>query len=79
MELINCEDRLRQVLILDKEENPGKIINVLKSDLIYVLKNYMEITLDDLDVTITINEFGCFVFNAYAKVKRLKNLTTITK
>ena len=79
MDLVKNENRLKNILILDKEDNPEKFINVLKCDLIMVLKNYMEISGDDLDVNLTIDEYGCFIFNAYSKVKRLKNLTAITK
>ena len=77
MNLVGYEDRLKKVLISDKEENPSKLINVLKSDIINILTNYMEISYDDLDVTLSIDENGLFVFNAYSKVRRLKNLSAV--
>ena len=79
MELVKSEARLKQILVADKEENPLRIINVLKSDLLNTIKNYMEINNNDLDVSITIDEYGLFVFNAYAKVRRLKNLGAIVE
>ncbi len=79
MELVKSEARLKQILVADKEENPLRIINVLKSDLLNTIKNYMEINNNDLDVSITIDEYGFFVFNAYAKVRRLKNLGAIVE
>ncbi len=79
MELVKSEQRLKQILVADKEENPLRIINVLKSDLLNILKNYMEINADDLDVSITVDEYGFFVFNSYAKVRRLKNLGAIVE
>ncbi|MBQ2864496.1 MAG: cell division topological specificity factor MinE [Clostridia bacterium] len=77
MELVKSEARLKNILVSDKEENPLKIINVLKSDLINTLKNYMDVSYDDLDVNITINEYGQFVFSAYLVSRRLKNLSAI--
>lgn len=75
--IVLSENRLKNILVADKEENPLKVINVLKSDLLTTLKNYMEISGEDLDVTITVDEFGFFVFNAYSRVRRLKNLGAI--
>lgn len=77
MEIVKSEARLKQILVADKEENPMRIINVLKSDVLNTLKNYMEISSTDLDVSITVDEYGFFVFNAYSKVRRLKNLGAI--
>lgn len=77
MELVKSEARLKNILVSDKEENPLKIINVLKSDLINTLKNYMDVSYDDLDVNITINEYGQFVFSAYLVSRRLKSLSAI--
>lgn len=77
MKLLKSENRLKQILVSDKEENPIKIINVLKSDVLNLLKNYMEISGDDLDVTITVDEYGFYVFNAYSRVRRLRSLSAI--
>ncbi len=67
-----CERRLNSVLIKDKQENPNKILAVLRSELLYLLKNYMEISPDNLDVHITLNEKGCYRIEIEALVKRLK-------
>ncbi len=75
--IVICENRLKNILVADKEENPLKIVQVLKSDLLETLKNYMEVNGEELDVTITVDEFGFFVFNAYTRVRRLKNLSAI--
>lgn len=67
-----CENRLRHVLIKDKQENPNKIINILKSELLYVLKNYMEIDAEDLTVNISVSDKGRYHIELEAFVKRLK-------
>lgn len=76
-ELMVCNERLRNVLKSDKRDNPNKILNVLKSDILYVLKNYMEITSDDLDVNINVTSTGTYSITILADVNRLKTLNCI--
>lgn len=76
-ELTVCNERLKSVLINDKKDNPNKILNVLKSDILYVLKNYMEITSDNLDVNISIDGLGVYNITILANVRRLKTLNCI--
>lgn len=76
-ELMVCNERLRNVLKSDKRDNPNKILNVLKSDILYVLKNYMEITSDDLDVNINVTSAGTYSITILADVNRLKTLNCI--
>lgn len=76
-ELMVCNERLRNVLKSDKRDNPNKILNVLKSDILYVLKNYMEITSDDLDVNINVTSSGTYSITILANVNRLKTLNCI--
>ena len=76
-ELVVCNERLRNVLKIDKRDNPNKIINVLKSDILYVLKNYMEINSDNLEVNINITSVGTYNITILANVNRLKTLNCI--
>ena len=59
MQLI-CEDRLKKVLIRDKNEDPKHIMNVLKSDMLQVLNNYMDIKSENLDIEIVVLENGAY-------------------
>lgn len=76
-EVALCNQRLKTVLINDKKDNPNKILNVLKSDLLYVLKNYMEINSECLDLDITITSSGTYNITMIANVRRLKTLNCI--
>ena len=76
-ELVVCNERLRNVLKSDKKDNPNKIINVLKSDILYILKNYMEITSDNLEVNISVTSTGVYNVTVLANVSRLKTLNCI--
>ena len=56
--LSKCENRLKNMLVSDKRENPIRIERVLKSELINVMRNYFEIRNDDVDLGIMIGEDG---------------------
>ena len=56
--IIVCENRLKNMLVSDKRENPERIKRVLKSELLNVLKNYFEIACEDLILDIIIREDG---------------------
>lgn len=76
-ELVVCNERLKNVLKSDKRDNPNKILNVLKSDILYILKNYMEINSDNLDVNINVTSMGTYNITILANVNRLKTLNYI--
>ena len=71
-----CANRLKQVLVIDKQINTS-LINVIKSDLLYALKNYMEINSDDLNVEIFIDDYGFYDLKVNAKVRRVKTFNSL--
>ena len=54
-QLTAIDSRLKQMLINDKKDNPTKLIGIIKSEIFYVLKNYMDIKIDDIDFNIGID------------------------
>lgn len=66
------EDRLTKALILDKHFNPEKIRNVIKSDIINLLKNYGEIDYSKLDFDIIILDNGSYEVDFKVKLNSLK-------
>ena len=70
------ENRLKQVLVLDKQIN-NSILSVIKSDILYTLKNYMEISANDLDVAINIDDYGFYDITIKAKVRRLITFSSL--
>lgn len=76
-ELSVCNERLKNVLVIDKKDNPNKILNVLKSDILYVFKNYMEINNENLEVNIAVTQLGTYNITVLANVSRLKTLNCI--
>ncbi len=68
--------RLKSVLVQDKEQNPLKILGVLKADILKVLSNYMEIDYEDVDVNIVVNKNGTYDLEIKSVVRRVKTLQT---
>ena len=64
------EDRLRNVLVIDKGVN-ASLNSVIKSDILYILKNYMEITAENLNIEIAADGQGSYDVYINAKVRRL--------
>lgn len=52
------EERLKNLIATDRNENPNKILKLLKSEVLNVLRNYFDINFDDLDISIIINKKG---------------------
>lgn len=57
-DLANLENRLKNIIVADKKENPEKIERLLKSEIMNVLKNYFDITSEDMSLSILINDDG---------------------
>ena len=70
--LVRCEDRLKNMMIIDKKENPARIERVLKSEILNVLKNYFEITGEDVDVVLSVGENGRYVFSVTGESRSIK-------
>jgi|LGVF01.2.fsa_nt_gb septum formation topological specificity factor MinE len=70
-------DRLKRVLISDKHFNPERIKEVIKSDILYILKNYTDVKAEDLTFEINVNQDGGYNMVVNASCKRLKVLGSI--
>lgn len=69
--IIVLKDRMKQILANDKKENPNKISGLIKSEIFYVLKNYMDINIDDLKFDIGIDNYGKYIINFSVETARL--------
>lgn len=59
-DLVNDNSRLKNLIASDRKENPVKIEKLLKSELVNVMRNYFEISMDDVDLSILINKDGWY-------------------
>ena len=71
------EDRLKNVLISDKQFSPEKIKKVLKSDVFYLLTNYCDLEPENLTCEVFVQEDGSYKFNIQAISDRLKIFGTL--
>ncbi len=62
-EVISCEDRLRGMLACDKGSNPERMERVIKSEMLYVMRNYFEVAYEDMEVSIGVREDGKYEVN----------------
>lgn len=72
MKPVSYEDRLKNMVIIDKKENPQRIERLLKSELLYVLKNYFDISYEDLDVSLGVTEGGEYALSVSLLSKVIK-------
>lgn len=69
--------RLVNVLIKDKNQNPSKIVNILKSEITEILSSYTE--LDDEIIVAMKTERGRISFEIKAIANRIKNFGQIAE
>ncbi len=72
-----CETRLRNMMIKDKGENARKIDGVLRAEILYVLKNYLELEEYDMDIDISINQKGFYDLTIKAECRNIKSVSYI--
>jgi len=51
---MDFKKRLNSIISKDKETNPKYLIEVIKSDLYYLLNNYFEVDFNDISLEITV-------------------------
>ena len=66
------EERLKKVLIADKHFNPERIKQVIKSDIYNILRDYFELTSDDIFVNLDITKDGQYHLILDATSNRIK-------
>ena len=58
-----CEERLKNMLVIDKKENPQRIERLVKAEVYHILKNFFDIKSEDFDINIEVNADGQYVCN----------------
>ncbi len=53
---MNISTRLNKIAQKDKENNPKYLIDVLKSDIFYLINNYFEVAFEDVKIDISLKE-----------------------
>lgn len=69
--------RINNLIKADKKENPEKLIKLIKSEIMYVLKNYMDLNFDDIKLDIGIDNDGKYLLNMTCLANRIFIAQTI--
>lgn len=69
--LVLADTRIKQMLINDKKQNPNKLNALIKSEIYYILKNYMDIKIDDMKFDIGIDNNGKYLLSLSVEVPRI--------
>ncbi len=72
MNIPTSQDRLKNMIVIDKKENPQRIERLIKSELLYVLKNYFDVTYENLDVDIFVDNNGTYNLSLNLKSNTIK-------
>lgn len=76
MELVS---RLDNVIKKDKQINPQYMKEVIKSDVFYVLNNYLEVQFDDIDISIDLTDNNMYELKISAVGDRMKIMTILPR
>lgn len=68
----NNVERLKNVLISDKQFSPKRVETVLKSDLFSLLSNYCSLEPQNLNVSVEVLSDGTYKFSIDATSNRMK-------
>ena len=71
-EIMRCEDRLKSMIVLDKQETPQKINKIIKSEVLFVLKNYFDMSAEDLSVDIEVSSSGKYQLSIRGESRDIK-------
>lgn len=78
MDIVSCEERLKRIVVLDKMEVPSKITKIIKAEMLYLLKNFFEISSEDLDINISLDKDRRYVMDVKVVSKNIKNVRTFS-
>ena len=76
-ELVRCENRLKNIMLMDKQEVPQRIVRVVKAELLYVLRNYFDVSSENMSVDISLNATGQYVLSMIMESDSIKVVNTL--
>lgn len=70
---MNCFERTKKILTVDKKQDPMRIKKLIECDIERVLKNYVDLDTMGVECEIDVDEDGIH-FNIYARAMRTKEI-----
>lgn len=74
MRSLTCEERLKEMIVIDKQDSPQKMNKLIKSEIIFLLKNYFDLTADDVALNIDVDEYGRYIISMSASARNIRNV-----
>ena len=74
---LECEERLKTILISDKKQNPKKIVKIIKSEVFYILKNYFDLNIENFNVNIDVDDKKRYVVSINFESNNIKMANTL--
>ena len=71
--------RIKNIILIDKKDNPKKILKVIKSEIINVIGNYMQVSDDNVCMDIIINRDGFYELRLRAISNKIKVVNSFTE
>lgn len=72
MKEVQCVDRLKNMMVIDKQESSSKINRLIKAEVLYVLKNYFDIVAEELSVSVNVGNDGKYEICIAGKCDNIK-------
>ena len=69
-----CENRLKAMVVFDKQEVPQRINKVIKSEVLFLLKDYFDITSEYVNIDINVNEYGKYELSITAESRSIRSV-----
>jgi hypothetical protein len=60
------------MIVMDKQETPQRINRLIKAEILYLLKNYFDISAEDLTLDISVNDFGKYMLEIRGECRNMK-------
>lgn len=74
MRTLTCKERLKEMIVIDKQDIPQKINKLIKSEILYLFRNYFDVVAEDIDVDIDVDESGKYHIQVSAISKSIKGV-----
>ncbi|MBQ7351699.1 MAG: hypothetical protein IJW59_02385 [Clostridia bacterium] len=79
MNIVSCKDRLSKMSIMDKKEVPQRVNKILKAELLYVLKNFFDISSEDICLEISVDKNRRYVLDVHMTSKNIKSIRSFAE
>ena len=74
MRNVTCEERMKQMIVVDKINDSKKIVRVVHAELVFLLKNFFDICSDDVEVNLDVDKNGKYLLSVNVVSRVIKGV-----